>query len=55
MVQIDASTEGLVDCTCTHLRVQMDVSTDILVAAHRHPETTIQMDTETGGLAEEPE
>ena len=54
-VQIDASEEGLVDCMWTHLRVQMDVSTDQLVAAHGHPRTIIQMDTEAGGLADEPE
>ena len=55
MVQMDVSTEGLVDCMGTHLRVQMDVSTNRLVAACGHPGTTIQMDTEAEGLAEEPE
>ena len=35
--------------------VQMDASTEGPVAAHEHPGTTIQMDTEAEGLAEEPE
>ena len=33
----------------------MDASTEGLVAAYEHPGTTIQMDTEAEGLAEESE
>ena len=54
-IHMDASTEGLVDCTWIHLKAQMDASRDGLVAAHGHPGTTIQMDTEADRLAEEPE
>ena len=38
-----------------HSGVQVDASTERLVPACEHPETTIQMDTEAEGLAEEPE
>ena len=40
---------------CEHGEVQMDGSTEGLVAAREHPGATIQMDTKVEGLAEEPE
>ena len=39
---------------CEHGRVQMDTSTEGLIAACKHPGNTIQMDTEAEGLADEP-
>ena len=40
---------------CEHGGIEMDASTEGLVAAHEYPGTTIQMDTEAVGLAEEPQ